>query len=89
MILIWPGMDFTGLTRHLCQDIDRNITGLFLLVSIFSAAGFSAVGAWAHLLYPEQITSRMCCLSLGGSLLPFILGKSVQGIIPTLHALLL
>ena len=84
--LAWNVID--RVDKHLCQD-NRNITGLFLLVSIFSAAGFSAVGAWAHLLYPEQITSRMCCLSLGGSLLPFILGKSVQGIIPTLHALLL
>ena len=32
-------------------------------------------------IYPEQITLRMCCLSLGGTLLPFIQGESVQGII--------
>ena len=52
------------------------------IIGINFAAGFSNVGAWVH-LYPEQITLRMCCLSLGGSLLPFIQGESVQGIIPS------
>ena len=40
------------------------------------------IGGGVH-LYPEQITSRMCCLSLGGTPLPFIQGESVQGIIPS------